>query len=107
MNFNSRETYFAAVANWRLRYNAQLKHVRQLKLEFKEAQRAFSKAGGDTDYYSLKEGQHKGYSAASIVLERARWARGEARQETLKLELERAESRVEANRQYHEQRGST
>lgn len=46
-NFNSRETYLAQTAEWKIIFHDQIRKARADKIAFKEAQREFSKAGGD------------------------------------------------------------
>jgi hypothetical protein len=89
MNFNSRDTYLAAVADWRVRYFAQIKLIRQLKLDFKAAQRAASKSTAAE------------YSKAWIALSNIRVAQSAAQEDIVKLVIERQDGREEANRQWH------
>lgn len=82
MQFNSRETYIAAIVEWRERFQAQLKKSRADKEALKEIQRK-NGLGIYTAYAQINNNK-------STVEELIR---------------ERAEGRIEANRQYHKLKG--
>jgi hypothetical protein len=100
MNFNSKETYLTAVADWKLRFHTQIKKSRVDKVAFKEAQRAFSKGGGDKQYdYKWPQPQKDLYRTAYNAQEDLRLTIQKNHQEVTKLQIERANGKIEAGRQ--------
>jgi len=98
MNFNSRETYLAAVADWKLRYADTIEGIRKVKIDFKNAQRAFSKV----DFVPIWKGsdeQRKAYYAAYRPMEDLRSEHRSLVKEATDLLTERALGREEAGRQ--------
>lgn len=98
MNFNSKETYLAAVANWKLQYAEVITKIRKNKNDFKNAAREFSKV----DFYPVWKGsdeQRKAYYDAHVVMENFRSHHHALVLEVTSLIVERAEGREEAGRQ--------
>jgi hypothetical protein len=97
MNFNSKQTYLAAAADWKLRYADTIAGIRKVKLDFKAAQRAFSKTG--TYSYNWTQEQRTAYYAAYSPMEELRAEHRSLVKEATDLLVERAEGREEAGRQ--------
>lgn len=98
MNFNSKETYLAAVADWKLRYADTITGIRKVKIDFKTAQREFSKV----DFAPVWKGsdeQRKAYYAAYKPMEDLRSEHRRFVKQATDLLVERSEGRAEAGRQ--------
>lgn len=87
-NFNSKETYLAARAEWKANYARLTQEARDARAEFREAARAFSKTGS----YDWNAGYKSETNAAYLKAEREMWA----------VHSKRAGIRAEANRALHE-----
>jgi hypothetical protein len=97
MNFNSKQTYLAAVADWKLRYADTITGIRKVKLDFKAAQREFSKV--DCDIWRAAEDKRKAYYAAYSPMEELRAEHRSLVKEATDLLTERQLGREEAGRQ--------
>jgi hypothetical protein len=97
MNFNSKQTYLAAVADWKLRYADTITGIRKIKLDFKAAQRAFSKV--DCDIWRAAEEKRKAYYAAYSPMKDLRSEHRSLVKEATDLLVERQLGREEAARQ--------
>jgi hypothetical protein len=97
MNFNSKETYLAAVALWKLQYFDTIAGIRKVKLDFKNAQREFSKHG--TYEYNWDSQRRADYHGAYNKMENLRSDHRSLVQEATDLIVERHLGRQEAGRQ--------
>lgn len=98
MNFNSKETYLAAVADWKLRYADTIAGIRKVKIDFKNSQRAFSKVDF-TPIWKATEEQKTAYRKAYGPMEDLRSEHCSLVKEANDLLVERALGREEAGRQ--------
>jgi hypothetical protein len=97
MNFNSKQTYLAAVAIWKLRYADTITGIRKVKLDFKAAQREFSKVG--TFLYSWTAEERTAYYKVYNAMEDLRSEHRSLVKEATDLLTERQLGREEAGRQ--------
>lgn len=98
MNFNSKQTYLAAVADWKLRYADMIMAIREIKLDFKNAQRSFSKVDF-VPIWKAAEEQRKMYYKAYTLMEDMRSEHRRLVKQATDLLTERSEGRQEASRQ--------
>lgn len=98
MNFNSRETYLAAVAIWKTSYSETITAIRKVKVDFKTAQRAFSKVDVAKIWKGSDE-QRKAYYGAYSPMERLRSEHSRLVKQATDLLTERQLGREEAGRQ--------
>lgn len=97
MNFNSRQTYVAAVAAWKVQYAELIQQIRQTKIDFKEAQREFSKQKyGSPDWYAVLR-----------KVEGLRSQKASMKYQATDLIQERVAGKEEAHRQYLEEKAAT
>jgi hypothetical protein len=98
MNFNSKQTYLAAVAEWQLRYLDTIEGIRQTKRLFKNAQRAFSTVT-PIDFYNTNSAQREAYFSKYHPMEALRAEHKSLVAEATELIVERQLGREEAGRQ--------
>lgn len=55
LNFTSRATYLAMREVWKIDFAAQIKAVRTAKVEFKNAQRAYSNSSGSKEWTAVSQ----------------------------------------------------
>ena len=99
LDFNSKETYFAARKIWSSDFQAAIKAIRAAKLQLKEAHRGLGPLGaypwkGSSEEKEVWRKANDKVWAAHVTLK-------EARKQVEKLLLERDRMRVEAGRQMH------
>jgi hypothetical protein len=92
--FNSRKTYLAYVATWRLQYFDTIAGIRKVKVDFKNAQREFSKHGA-FDYKWISQ-RRADYHGAHAKMENLREEHKSLITEATELITERHLSRQEA-----------
>jgi len=99
MDFNSRDTYLAARAQWKADYNQLSADIRVARREFNEAQRALSK-----HKYDWKAGYNsetnKPYLEAEKLVDKARGQRYRLRQQANEALQELSSAKEEARRQW-------
>jgi hypothetical protein len=105
-NFNDRESYLAAVAMWKEQYKALIVEIRAAKLAYKDAQRAFAKCKPYT--YSAVTDEQKASNKLYWEMERkmqdAMSTRASLRSDANDMLTERADAKIEAQKQYQRAR---
>lgn len=105
MKFDSKETYLAAVAEWRIQYFEIIDSIRKTKQLFKAAQRKFSKdIPADFDFYKSNSAEREAYLAAYRPMGVLRAEHRSLVSTATELIVERQLGRVEAGRQMRESR---
>jgi predicted nucleic acid-binding Zn-ribbon protein len=101
-NFNSKETYFQARAEWKANYARLTTEAREVRREFNDAQRTFSKIPAyNYRAYSPAEKEANALNAAADkAVYTLRRNREEIRQEANAALEELVEMKAEANRQW-------
>jgi hypothetical protein len=98
MNFNSKQTYLAAVAAWKTQYSETIAAIRKVKIDFKNAQRAFSKVDFAPIWKGTEE-QRTAYRKAYNPMEDLRSEHRRLVKQATDLLTERQLGREEAGRQ--------
>lgn len=96
-NFNSKETYLAARAEWKANYARLTTQAREARKEFNEAARVFSKSGR---YMYGHAHDNTAFLAAEKALYAARSTRNSIRVEANNELADLAEMKIEACRQW-------
>lgn len=97
MKFDSKETYLAAVAEWRIQYFDIIDSIRKTKQLFKAAQRKFSKAP-PIDFYNTNSAEREAYFSAYHPMEALRAEHRSLVSTATELIVERHLGRQEAGR---------
>lgn len=93
LNFNSKETYLVAFAQWKADYNELSQKIRDTRKEFVDAARAFSK---------IKSGN--GYGQAWSAMEKLRDEKAKLANDARTLLTDRSRMKAQAAVQYSEQK---
>lgn len=100
-DFHDRASYLEASTMWKADYKEHTALIRQLKRDFKDAQRAFSKT--DTGkYYEMSSVDRTAYFAAAAVVDKLRAERATAKTKATEMVNDRICMKEEAQQQYEE-----
>ena len=97
-NFTTKAEYLEATTMWKADFKAHITLIRQLKRDFKAAQRVFSKHGAYD--YGWSSVQKNLYHDDHRPMEQLRDDLRRAGEKTIELGTARLEMKVEAQRQY-------
>lgn len=102
LNFNSKETYLVARAEWKAEYKELSQNIRDARSAFNEAQRVFGKVGSYKWHLGAGSPENAAYNAAWRAVDDARILRYKLRNEATSMLGDLVEMQNEACRQWEE-----